>query len=84
MWAAALAANWDRKIKDLVNDIYGDHNYMVSNLVLVKALHLGLHGYMSKQLIMFVSVRTVPSMEICMAHCMFGVSRGIRETKRMS
>ena len=46
MWAAALAANWDRKIKDLVNDIYGDHNYMVSltNLVLVKALHLGLHG----------------------------------------
>jgi len=29
VWAAALAANWDRKIKDLVNDIYGDHNYMM-------------------------------------------------------
>ncbi|KAL3148075.1 hypothetical protein ABBQ38_014360 [Trebouxia sp. C0009 RCD-2024] len=29
VWAAALAANWDRKIKDLVSDIYGDHNYMM-------------------------------------------------------
>ena len=29
VWAAALAANWDRKVKDLVDDIYGDHNYMV-------------------------------------------------------
>lgn len=29
VWAAALAANWDRKVKDLVDDIYGDHNYMM-------------------------------------------------------
>ena len=29
VWAAALAANWDRKVKDLVDDIYGDHRYMV-------------------------------------------------------
>ncbi len=30
VWAAALAANWDRKISDLVHDIYGDHRYMVT------------------------------------------------------
>lgn len=29
VWAAALAANWDRKISDLVHDIYGDHRYMM-------------------------------------------------------
>lgn len=29
VWAAALAANWDRKVKDLVHDIYGDHRYMM-------------------------------------------------------
>ena len=29
VWAAALQVNWDRKVADLVEDIYGDHAYMV-------------------------------------------------------
>ena len=38
VWAAALAANWDRKVKDLVDDIYGDHNYMVCCLTICPAV----------------------------------------------
>lgn len=40
VWAAALAANWDRKVKDLVDDIYGDHNYMVKGLSMASFLHV--------------------------------------------
>ena len=40
VWAAALAANWDRKVKDLVHDIYGDHRYMVSLLFVVHSWHV--------------------------------------------
>jgi len=29
VWAAALQVNWDRKVSDMVDDIYGDHAYMM-------------------------------------------------------
>ena len=31
VWAAALEVNWGRKVADLVDDIYGDHAYMVGD-----------------------------------------------------
>lgn len=43
VWAAALAANWDRKVKDLVDDIYGDHNYMVCCSMSCPAVNMLLH-----------------------------------------
>ena len=48
VWAAALAANWDRKVKDLVDDIYGDHNYMVCCLTSHTAVDLPLHPHFMK------------------------------------
>ena len=30
MWAAAVPANYDRKLGTLIEDIYGDHQLMVS------------------------------------------------------
>ena len=45
VWAAALAANWDRKVKDLVDDIYGDHNYMVCCSISHTAVDSLLHPH---------------------------------------
>lgn len=30
VWAAAVPANYDRVVTTLVDDVYGDHEYMVS------------------------------------------------------
>jgi hypothetical protein len=32
VWAAAVPMNYTRKLEDLVEDIYGDHLYLVSRL----------------------------------------------------
>ena len=33
VWAAAVPMNYDRKLEELVEDIYGDHVYLVSQLL---------------------------------------------------
>ena len=38
MWAAAVPANYDRKLGALVEDIYGDHQLMVRPLHMLKGL----------------------------------------------
>ena len=46
VWAAAVPANFDRKVAALVDDIYGDHAYMVSCSCLcqMKCHCPGIHG----------------------------------------
>ena len=38
VWAAAVPANYDRQICELIEDIYGDHMYLVSAASLVSIL----------------------------------------------
>lgn len=33
VWAAAVPANYDRRICDVIEDIYGDHMFLVSNTI---------------------------------------------------
>ena len=37
VWAAAVPMNYDRKVEELVEDIYGDHNYLVSQTLMSKS-----------------------------------------------